>query len=158
MTKKLFAATGMMLALALPLLGANDDPLAAARYFGGTWKCAGTTWTFAPLAQGSAWTRVNYGGPMPDGTAVLGYVAGLHSWLYRDFHANGAYADLTSPGPIAGRWEWTGPYYPAEGGAAISSRVTYLQRSPTRYDRIFEILRKQEFTQMGTDSCVKVIR
>lgn len=148
----------MVLILATALLGAADP--AAGKYFLGNWTCgsgtATTAWAWAPLQPGSDWIRNVYGDPAkPYGTAVIGFVPGLQKWVYRDFHADGGYADLTSPGPTEGRWEWTGTYYPAEGGTAPPGRVVYTVVSPTRYDRSFEALRDGSFVRMGGDSCVK---
>ena len=142
-------------ALAIALLGADPSPAAAARYFAGNWKCAGTPVTFSALVEGSSWTRVSYGVPPANGTAVMGYVASLSGWVFRDFHADGAYADMASPGPSDGRWQWTGPYYPQEGGPPLNGRVTYLEISPTRFDRTFELLQDQSFVRTGNDSCIK---
>jgi hypothetical protein len=141
--------------IALALLGSAPDPSASARYFTGTWKCGSTTMTFAPFADNRLWTRVSYGSALPEGTAIMGYVASLNAWVFRDFHNDGAYADLSSPGPSDGRWQWAGPYYPAEGGPPLSGRTTYTQVSPTRFDRTFELLRDDDFVPTGNDTCLK---
>jgi len=145
----------LALAAGAALLGAGQ-PHSDALYFLGTWKCAGVTWTFLPLADGGPWIRDIYGDPAhPDGTAVLGHVDGLHAWVYRDFHADGSYADLTSPGLKDGRWEWTGSYYPASGGAALEARISYVIVDPARFDRIFESQKDGTFAKMGGDTCAK---
>lgn len=137
------------------LLGASQ-PHSDAAYFLGTWKCAGVTWAFMPLAPESPWIRDVYGDPAhPDGTAVLGYVDGLHAWVYRDFHADGSYADLTSNGPKDGRWEWMGPYYPASGGPTLNARISYIVVDPSRFDRVFESLKDGAFVKLGGDTCTK---
>ena len=143
-------------ALALALLGASDDPARAMRYFAGTWKCGTTTVTFVPFVKPGVWTRINYRGIAPEGTAILGYVTGLHAFVYRDFHVDGAYADLASPGPSEGRWQFTGPYYPQEGGPPLDGRTTYVQVSPTEFDRTFELMRGSAYVPAGHDACVKV--
>ncbi len=142
--------------LAISLLGADANPSDAVRYFLGSWKCADVPLTFAPLVDGSPWTRVSYGVAPSNGTAIVGYVTSLGGWVFRDFHADGAYADMSSPGPSDGRWQWTGPYYPPEGGPPLSGRVTYREVSPTHFDRTFELLRDQDFVPAGNDSCLKV--
>lgn len=149
--KRLTVAT-----LCVALLGASDDRSTAMRYFFGTWKCGTTTLTFASFADTSAWMRASYGGTQPDGTAVVGYVTGLHAWVYRDFHRDGAYADLASPGPSDGRWQWSGPYYPVEDGPPLQDRMTYRQVSSTRFDRTFELLQGTDYVPTGSDSCTKV--
>jgi hypothetical protein len=141
---------------AVLLLGASNPPNDA-QYFLGTWKCADVTWTFAPLQNGSHWIRDVYGDPAhPDGTAVIGWVSQLGKWIYRDFHADGSYADLTSRPPLGGRWEWTGPYYPSGSDRELNGKVTYVVVSPTRYDRTFEALENGALVKHGGDTCVKV--
>jgi len=144
-----------VLCAALALLGAGDAGDGA--YFTGSWICGGTTaWTFARLPGGKNWLEVTYGpAAAPYGTAVMGYVEGLHAWVYRDFHADGGYADLTSPGPADGRWVWSGPYYPADGSAALNGRITYVEVDGKRYDRIFETLEHGVPVKKGGDSCLK---
>jgi hypothetical protein len=139
---------------ALALLGAS--PAEDGRYFVGTWTCAGETWTFAPLIAGSDWLRVTYehAGTV-DGTAVMGFVNGLQAWVYRDFHADGSYADLTSSGNADGRWTWNGPYYPASGGAPLNGRITYTEVDRDRYDRTFESLRNGTLVKLGGDRCTR---
>lgn len=144
------------LALGASLLGASEDPSSAARYFAGTWKCGAATLTFSSFADTSAWTRVAYGSVQPEGTAIFGYVSGMHAWVYRDFHKGGAYADLTSPGPSDGRWQWTGPYYPEEGGPPLQDRTTFVQVSSVRFDRTFELMRGADYVPTGNDACTKV--
>jgi hypothetical protein len=143
-------------AVAFALLGADPNPSSDVRYFLGSWKCAGVPMTFAPLTDGSPWTRLSYGVAPANGTAILGYVTSLGGWIFRDFHADGAYADMSSPGPSDGRWQWTGPYYPQEGGPPLGGRVTYSEVSPTRFDRVFEVMRDDNFVPTGNDSCMKV--
>ena len=139
------------------LLGAAP-PVGDARYFLGTWKCADVTWTFSPLGEGSGWIRDVYGDPQrPAGTAVIGWVAQLQKWVYRDFHSDGSYADLTSPGLVDGRWEWTGPYYAVDSDRVMNGKVTYVIVSPMQYDRIFESLENGVLVKHGGDSCRKTL-
>jgi hypothetical protein len=142
--------------LALMLPAESDAPSSDARYFLGSWKCGESLLTFAPLQESDTWLRLTYSRGAPEGTAVVGYVAGLHAWVFRDFHSDGAYADMSSPGPSDGRWEWTGPYYPQEGGPPLGSRITYVERSPTRFERTFELLRDDAYVPTGNDACMKV--
>lgn len=146
----------LVLVVAVILLGASE-PRADARYFLGSWTCAGTTWAWSPLLNDDRWIRNVYGAPkQPDGTAVMGWIPELHAFVYRDFHADGSYADLTSTGLVNGRWEFSGPYYPATGGPPLQGRISYVVVSATRYDRIFEMLRAGTFVRMGGDTCSKI--
>jgi len=145
----------LVLATALALLGASD-PQNDGRYFTGKWTCAGVPWTFALLPGSKSWTEITYGPPDDvTGTAVMGYVAVLKAWVYRDFHADGSYADLTSPGLVDGRWIWSGPYYRASGGPVLNGRITYVEVDAKRYDRIFESLENGAYVSHGGDSCLK---
>jgi hypothetical protein len=159
-----------VLALIVCVARANaDDARNEARYFLGSWTCVTqipangstaartlrTAWTFAPLSAGSGWIRIVYGDPAsPDGTAVVGYVSELKKFVYRDFHADGSYADISSAAPVDGRWVWTGPYYPAAGGV-LNGRIVYTMVSPTRYDRSFESVVDGKAVAMGGDTCTK---
>jgi hypothetical protein len=144
-----------LLCAALALLGASD-PQNDGKYFVGKWTCGGVPWSFAPLLAGSSWIEISYGrAGNPDGTAVMGYVTGLGTWVYRDFHADGSYADLTSPGLVDGRWVWSGPYYRAAGGPALNGRITYVEVDAAHYDRIFESLESGVYVKHGNDSCMK---
>jgi heat shock protein HslJ len=157
MTLVLAAACALLGAASPPPEPASAPPVAPtdAAYFVGTWHCADVQWTFAPILENSGWIRVTYGDPRrPAGMAVMGWVPQQKRWIYRDFHADGSYADLTSPGAVNGRWEWTGPYYPAEGGE-LHGRVTYAIVDSNQYDRIFEALEGGAFVKHGGDSCVK---
>ena len=132
------------------------DALGLLAYFVGAWHCGAVLWTFSPLTVGGPWLKVVYGDPArPGGTAVAGYVKGLDRYVYRDFHADGAYADLTSPPPRDGRWEWSGPYYPAGATTPLSGLVVYLQRDPAHYERTFQTLRDGRLVPMGGDTCTK---
>jgi len=150
------AALALVLLVALPRAApaAPDD----SRYFVGEWICGGTTpWTFAPLGPGDAtWIKVTYGkADQPYGTAVLGFVKGLGAWVYRDFHTDGSYADLTSPGLVDGRWVWSGPYYPVGSTTVLNGHVTYVVVDAQRYDRVFESLKDGKLVKMGGDTCLR---
>src|ERR1700761_6023576 len=84
---------------------------AAAQYFIGNWTCVTssaatatsparvirTPWAFTPMFGDAGWIRVIYGDPAkPDGTAIIGYVSDLKKFVYRDFHADGSYADISA--------------------------------------------------------------
>ncbi len=146
-----------LLCAAVALLAAGNAGNAGdGAYFAGSWICGEqTAWAFAPLPGGKNWLQVTYGpASAPYGTAVMGYAEGLHAWVYRDFHADGGYADLSSPGPAGGRWVWSGPYYPA-AGAVVNGRITYVEVDAKRYDRIFETLENGVAVKKGSDSCLK---
>ena len=151
------AVKALALLAAVALLGAAPDPKADGAYFTGTWKCGqDVVWTFAPLVDGGDWIRITYGDPQhPEGIAAMGFVTGLKAWVYRDFHTDGSYADLTSPAPADGRWIWSGPYYPAGAGQPLAGRITYTEVTATRYDRTFEMLKDGTYHAMGGDSCLK---
>lgn len=150
-----------MRALLLPLVAlligaAPAGPAADAMYFKGAWACAGTTWTWSQLFGDDSWLRVEYGDPKdPAGQAVMGWVPRLQRFVYRDFHADGSYADLTSTGLVNGRWVFTGPYYPADGSAPLNGQISYVVVSPARYDRIFETLRDGSLVKLGGDTCTR---
>ncbi len=131
--------------------------MTAMKYFTGSWMCGPVHWSFSPLSKGSPWVRVVYGNPKhPGGVAVFGYVEGLRGYVYRDFHADGSYANLTSVGPVNGTWIWTGPYYPSGGGDALYGRIQYLIKSPTEYDRKFQQFQNGKTIDRGGDICTKL--
>ena len=143
--------------LVLAPLAARAQTAAGAdgKYFVGTWHCGTVQWTFAPLVANSNWVRVTYGDPrQPGGVAVMGFVPELKRWIYRDFHADGSYADLTAPAPSDGKWVWSGPYYPSDGGL-LNGRVTYTVVDDNEYDRTFESLEGSTYTKRGGDKCIK---
>ena len=130
--------------------------VAALAFFLGSWHCGSVPWTFTAFTDGSPWVLITYGDPAkPGGKAVAGYVAGLGRYVYRDFHSDGAYADVSSAPPQNGRWEWTGPYYPAGATTPMNGRITYVQRDASHYDRIFQTDRNGTLVPMGGDSCMK---
>jgi heat shock protein HslJ len=129
---------------------------ADAQYFLGTWTCGETQWRYEPLTSASTWTGVSYGDPShPAGTAVLGYVAPQNAWIYRDFHTDGGYAELSSSGIAAGKLVWSGQYYPADGSAAMTARVTYTIVDAGHFKRTFETEQAGAFVARGADACVK---
>ncbi len=132
------------LALVLAVNGTDPQPNAFLADFGGTWSCAApgqpaSRWEIS-RAPGSRWVRVDWGVDPATGavggTAYVGHVAALHKWVYRDFHGDGAYADLTSNGPQGGVWEWTGPYYPYDGGT-LEGHVQWKRSDATHITRTF---------------------
>jgi hypothetical protein len=131
-----------------------QTPAPAQKYFLGSWTCGPVHWNFAPLSKGSSWLRVVYGNPKrPQGIAVLGFVEGLQGYIYRDFHADGSYANLSSTGPVKDTWVWTGPYYPAGGGDAVMGRIVYTIKSPSEYDRKFQQFLNGQTVDRGGDTC-----
>lgn len=148
------------LGAAVSLLGASaSNPQAQLQYFVGTWTCGGSTWTWSQLAPGSAWILNVYGDPKhPDGNAVVGYVASLHAFVYRDFHADGSYADLTTKGYVNGRWTFTGPYYPKGAAKPLAAHVVYTVVNREQYDRAFLADKAGKLTPMSDDHCVRVER
>ncbi|HEY5145807.1 MAG TPA: hypothetical protein VII82_03540 [Polyangiaceae bacterium] len=156
MPRLLAAAAALLVALRSHLPAATAAPRDDAAYFAGTWTCAGTPWRWTNLMADDAWLRIEYGDRRhPDGQAVMGWVPRLRSFVYRDFHADGSYADLTSLGLANGRWVFTGPYYPADGSAPLNGQISYVVTSPSHYDRVFEMLRDGKLVRMGGDSCTK---
>lgn len=153
------ATRGLLIGVAGLAVGgpssAADDPRAAVNYFIGEWSCAGTPWVFTPFLEDAGWIRNVYGKPgKPDGSAIVGYVAGLKKYVYRDFHADGSYADISSDGPVEGRWVWTGPYYPTSGGA-LNAQITYVIVNANRYERLFASVVDGKPQTMGHDACTK---
>jgi len=131
--------------------------ITALKFFTGSWTCGPVHWSFTPLSKGSPWLRVVYGKPQhPGGVAVFGYVEGLHGFVYRDFHADGSYANLSSVGPVNGTWIWTGPYYPAGGGEALYGRISYVIKSSTQFDRKFQQFQNGQTIDRGGDTCTKL--
>ncbi|BDE06457.1 hypothetical protein WPS_17330 [Vulcanimicrobium alpinum] len=137
--------------------GISDAATPRVRYFLGSWHCAAVPWTYTPLDDGDAWVRVTYGAPAhPDGTAVMGYVAGLQRFIYRDFHADGAYADLTSPATSDRTFVWSGPYWPAGATTPAQGRITYTLVDERRFDRAFATqLADGSLKPMGGDTCTR---
>jgi len=129
----------------------------ALKYFTGSWMCGPVNWTFTPFPKSSPWVKVLYGKPYhPDGLAMFGYVESLHGYVYRDFHADGSYANLTSVGPVNGTWIFTGPYYPSGGGKALYGKISYVIKSPTQYDRKFQQFENGQTIDRGGDTCTKL--
>ena len=100
---------------------------------------------------------VSYGDPAhPNGAAVMGYVVQRKAFIYRDFHADGGYAELSAPGLVDGRWVWTGPYDPGDGSAALGGRVTYTVVDDAHFKRQFEEPQPGgSFKTRAADACVK---
>ncbi len=119
--------------------------------------CASDPWTFA-RAKNDAFIEVCCGKPEAlDGTARFGYVTGLKSWVYRDFHTDGSYADLSARFITPDRWEFTGPYYPAGADAPLDGVIGYRIVSPTQYARTFASRRPDgSIEPSGGDTCRKM--
>ncbi|MGH7716673.1 MAG: hypothetical protein ACREML_11835 [Vulcanimicrobiaceae bacterium] len=148
------SALRVLVAIAAVFALLAQAPSPGPEYFRGSWMCGAVRWTFAPLLKKSPWLRVVYGNPKrPDGFAIFGYVEGLHGYVYRDFHTDGSYANLSSTGPVNGIWTWTGPYYPAGGGDEMLGRILYTIKSPSQYDRTFQQFLNGQTIDRGGDTC-----
>lgn len=134
---------------------AADDPAAFSAAFTGSWKCGSVPWTFAALEPGSPWTRVTYASGAGAGTAIVGYVEGLKAFVYRDFHADGSYADASAPAPLNGVWNFSGPYYFPGAPAPLNGRIRWVQKTRDRFDREFGTLREGALVPMGGDTCTR---
>jgi hypothetical protein len=87
--------------------------------FGGAWACTPhvpgvvsapvSAWTIA-AAPSSAWTTVHWSARGASGTAFVGYVAPEKTWIYEDFHSDGALSQNTAAAPQNGVWTWIGTY------------------------------------------------
>jgi hypothetical protein len=131
-------------------------------YFLGRWKCGDVPWIFVKKKM-DAWIEVRYGNPAePDGVARFGYVEALKRYVYRDFHFEGSYADLTATfqgGKTngTGRWEFTGPYYPAHAATPLYGVIAYQIIDKNRYDRSFASKQPDgTIKKMGSDTCRRV--
>jgi hypothetical protein len=145
----------LLAALALPTPGAAAPP-ADLQYFAGTWQCGAERWTFTPF--GTGWMRIAYGhGDTVDGIAYAGYVAQLGAYVYRDFHADGSYADLqAAPPTAAGVWTWRGPYYPAGQAGTLTGEITYSETGTAAFTRTFASRERDgSLVPHGGDSCTK---
>jgi hypothetical protein len=152
----LVASPPCVAAAETPAASGAGDPSKAADFLIGTWTCSDEDWTYARLHDGSSWIHVDYRhGDRYDGEAVVGYVKGMDRFVYRDFHPDGAYADLAAKPPVDDRWVWTGRYYPASG-PAVDVRITYATTGPALFDRTFEKLGDDgKYVKLGGDSCAK---
>ncbi len=128
-----------------------------AQAFSGAWTCydrsQATAWRIAS-APGGAWTIVRWGDQhgKDGGIAYVGYVSKLRAWVYRDFHYDGSYADIGSPGPVGRVWTWSGPYY--TGDRRLEGDITWL-RAGDRIDRTFRARVGGKLTPSGRDYCVR---
>ena len=140
-----------------PTRAPAPDPGGAIAYFTGTWLCGKVTWSFTPLEPGSPWLRVNYRNASESfGTAIFGYVPRLGVYVYRDFHADGGYANLTAKPPAGDKkWVFTGPFYEIDGSAPLNGYITYTIKSATQYDRTLESVTNGVHQPEGDDTCIK---
>jgi hypothetical protein len=151
-----FAGAILTVLIGCAALPALATPPADLQYFVGTWHCGPEKWTFAPF--GSGWVKIEYGhGQVIDGIAYAGYVSQLGKYIYRDFHSDGGYADLTSPPPTpAGAWTWEGPYYAVGSAETLLGVIAYEEAGPATFTRSFG---KREsggsVTHQGSDTCTK---
>jgi len=125
--------------------------------FKGTWNCGGSTWTIASAPGNSAWATVTYGkGDTIWGTAYVGWVEQQRRYIYRDFHNDGAVAELSSPAPGADHtWVWTGTYYPMGQPADPNPHITWTYQPPNTIVRHFAKQQDGQFVDMGSDRCTR---
>lgn len=128
-----------------------------AQAFSGSWSCVSNgyavPWSIAP-APGNAWTTVRWGNQQTagGGIAYVAYEPALGKWLYRDFHYDGSYADLT--GTQSGeQWRWTGPYY--RDGEILNGDIVWTLQSANRIERTFRRLAGGKLIPSGSDYCVR---
>ncbi len=139
-----------------------------AQAFTGSWNCSQhiaaasgrpahimhSDWIIAPAAGSRNWTIVRWG-PHGEqgGTAYVGYVPRLRTWLYDDFHGDGSYARSTSRGPHGGTWAWYGTYYTSD--AQLSYGPILWSVKNNRLERKYEQTVAGHTRQLGADSCAK---
>lgn len=125
--------------------------------FTGSWIChsqnALVPWEIAP-APGGAWTAVRWSDQTNDngGIAYVGFQPKLGRWVYRDFHYDGSYADITGT-QTGNQWRWTGPFY--AGRRQFDGDILWTLSSPDRIDRVFRSVVNGKLTQTGSDYCVR---
>jgi hypothetical protein len=142
--------------VALAAVPVQAAPPADLQYFVGTWHCGNERWTYSPF--GTNWVRIEYAhGDTIDGIAYAGYVAQLDAYVYRDFHADGSYAELFSAPPAAtGQWKWHGPYYAAGQTGPLNGEISYTETNETAFARAFASREKDgTLTPRGGDVCTK---
>lgn len=125
--------------------------------FAGSWLChsqnAVVPWNITGTPGGS-WTTVSWGNQqgVNAGVAMVGYVPALGKWVYRDFHYDGSYADITGV-QNGNQWRWTGPYY--SGTQQLNGDILWTLSSHGRIDRAFRSVINGKLTPSGTDYCVR---
>ena len=72
--------------------------------------------------------------------------------MYRDFHYDGAYADITGV-QSGNQWRWTGPYY--AGSQQLNGDIVWTLTSRDRIDRTFRSVTNGKLTPSGSDYCVR---
>ena len=128
--------------------------------FGGTWSCGNAqyhaAWTIAQAPGKSAWTSVTYGDPKnPGGTAYVGWLPQQQRYVYRDFHSDGSYAELSAPTPSNGTWTWTGDYYPAGGSKDDGPLITWRLAPDGSIERHFSKRTGTTVEERGSDRCTR---
>lgn len=124
--------------------------------FRGTWNCGGTTWTIAQAPGDSSWASVTYAGRKTVyGTAYVGWLPQLQSFVYRDFHNDGSLAELTSAPPTDNTWTWTGAYYAGTEPVDTHGRVTWTYKAPGTIVRHFGKEQDGKYVELGHDECAK---
>jgi len=128
-------------------------------WFIGSWNCHGTGYstinTFT-YAAGNKWIINRWGPKTADGgTAYIGYVSAQKRWIYKDFHNDGGFGDVTSTGPHDNVWIWSGPYYTPDG-KGLHGRIIYTIKNKGEYDRSFEEPKGNGFKSDGGDVCTRL--
>lgn len=130
---------------------------AFAQAFAGSWLCHSqgivVPWEITP-APAAAWTTVRWGDQSGTGggIAYVGYVPKAGHWIYRDFHYDGSYADITGT-QTGNRWRWTGPFY--SGAREFHGDIVWTLTNSDRIDRTFRSLVNGKITPSGSDFCVR---
>lgn len=128
--------------------------------FAGTWTCGNARyhaqWRISAAAGKSEWAQIQYG-PIdaPDGTAFAGSLPQEHAYVYNDFHNDGSFARLSSPGPVNGVWTWTGTYYPRGGAADFAPYITWAIASNGTIERHFAKKTDKGLIDSGSDVCTR---
>jgi hypothetical protein len=125
--------------------------------FGGAWTCGNASyheqWDIHRDGN-NPWIAVVYGDEAnPDGHAVVGWLPQAKTWVYDDFHADGAYAQLTAEAPQDHVWVWTGTYFPRDGTPDPNPHITWKLMPDGTIARTFAKRTGSTITTMGSDTC-----
>lgn len=159
----MFATFALAAALAQPAHRASAPTNAFLRDFAGTWNCRApgqpaSRWRIVRV-RGSRWVRVDWGlsaAGIPAGSAFVGYITQRQHWVYRDFHADGSYANMHGVRAGDGTWSWTGPYDPANakaGNAPLEGLITWRRIDATHIARTFMQRLNGTTIPRGSDRC-----
>ena len=131
--------------------------------FAGSWRCSAkgeqpSLWRIGRV-PGSRWVRVDWGirpDGLPSGSAFVGYIPARGTWVYRDFHGGGSYANMHGTRASDGTWSWSGPFYPysaARGSAPLAGRITWKRSDARHVVRTFASLERGTLVPHGGDVC-----